>query len=1265
MDRLSNCDFTRNLERDSFIIWGKSRNQLGKNLFKWLVILAWVSLSNIVFAQTRPKAITQEVDIIPFVDYQNLGNSGIGARTLASPMNARVLEDFPNFCEGIYNLNFQNGIKIAGPGNPGDSNTTNRFQVGDIYTFQNVVTLPGNIVVHARVTIETETLGQISLFDNTAEGYPSALQPSFLSNSNTSTGQGFGVFNFEFGTGTYNTTTGAITGFTPIQIPAFNAYLVDVDGETALNEFQAVTGGGQATFGQGAAANIQTVTDPAPFLNRYQDRTQSSANGIPINIFDRMVRIEFTNVSTFKWKFGVNYRSSGGSTRLFSFYVLCIPEFVPAAGDYSDAPATYGSPNHLISGTTNITSTPRFGPIVDREPIAVPNVDASGDDLTSVDLQNPTTIDDEDGLFNGDGTVLSGDFNAGGTKALQINTRGTGVVSGWIDWNRDGDFLDAGEQFIVNQSVSGTSTNNQVTVPVPCDASTGVSYLRIRISTVTNLTPLGTADNGEVEDYKITIADPNNLSPVVIGTQPVGATYCQNTPAANVANLSVAATGSGTLTYQWFTNGTSNSNTGGTAIPNATSSSYKPATATVGTTYYYVIVTGNCKPATSNPVAVVVQALPAVPVITPIPPTCTVATGGFSFNRVAGVEYSLAADFSSIIPGPGNSVTGLPAGSSGILYARTVGTTCVASSPYTIGAQPVTPVPPVVTPIDPTCSVPTGGFSFDRVAGVEYSLAANFSSIIPGPGNSVTGLPAGSSGTLYARTIGTICVVSTPYTIAAQPTCSLTIDKSLTNNDDAVVDMAGETIEYTIVISNTGTFALTGVAMTDPFAGGATYVSGDTGSDNILGVGEVWTYSADYVVTQADLNAGTDLVNVATVVTNQTTPKSDDATSTISKQPNLTITKSLVNVEDLTVDLAGETIEYIIVVTNAGNVDLTNVLLTDPFAGGATFVSGDTGSDLVLGVGEIWTYSADYVVTQADLNAGLDLVNVATVDSDQTDPKSDQSTSNITQGPNLLIEKTLTNAEDGVVDTAGETIEYTIAFINSGNIALTGVVVTDPFAGGATYVSGDTGSDNVLGVGEIWTYSADYVVTQADLNSGLDLVNVATVVTNQTTPKSSSVSSDVAQNATLIIEKTLTNAEDALVDLAGETIEYTITVDNTGNVDLTNVVLSDDFAGGATLIAGDDGDNILETNEVWTYSADYLVTLADLNAGAPLVNTATVDTDQTQPISDDATSTIGQTRTLSLDKQVVSGDPYAAVGDVVVYNYVITNSGNVTLAGPF
>ena len=318
-------------------------------------------------------------------------------------------------------------------------------------------------------------------------------------------------------------------------------------------------------------------------------------------------------------------------------------------------------------------------------------------------------------------------------------------------------------------------------------------------------------------------------------------------------------------------------------------------------------------------------------------------------------------------------------------------------------------------------------------------------------------------------------------------------------------------------------------------------------------------------------------------------------------------------------DAAGEMIKYTITVDNTGNVDLTNVVVTDVFAGGATLVSGDIDGNDILETTETWVYTADYTVTQADLNDGGDLVNVAVVDTDQTDPEDDDATTTVDQNPALTIVKSLTNANDAVVDTAGETIEYTITVDNTGNVDLTGVVLTDVFAGGATLVSGDINDNDILETTETWVYSADYVVTQADLNAGDDLVNVAVVDTDQTDPEDDDATSTVDQNPALTIVKSLTNANDAIVDTAGETIEYTITVDNTGNVDLTDVVLTDVFAGGATLVGGDINDNdIMETTETWVYSAAYVVTQADLNAGGDLVNVAVVDTDQTDPEDDDA-----------------------------------------------
>ena len=87
----------------------------------------------------------------------------------------------------------------------------------------------------------------------------------------------------------------------------------------------------------------------------------------------------------------------------------------------------------------------------------------------------------------------------------------------------------------------------------------------------------------------IVIADPTV-------TTPTDAAYCKD--ASNATPLSVTASGgSGTFSYQWFSNST-NSNTGGTLVSGANNSSFLPPVTTVGTTYYYCVVSqtgANCE----------------------------------------------------------------------------------------------------------------------------------------------------------------------------------------------------------------------------------------------------------------------------------------------------------------------------------------------------------------------------------------------------------------------------------------------------------------------------------------------------------------------------------------------------------------------------------------------------------------------------------------------------------------------------------------------
>ncbi|MDQ0087558.1 hypothetical protein J2T12_000952 [Paenibacillus anaericanus] len=106
----------------------------------------------------------------------------------------------------------------------------------------------------------------------------------------------------------------------------------------------------------------------------------------------------------------------------------------------------------------------------------------------------------------------------------------------------------------------------------------------------------------------ITAALTNAVEPN-IDTQPANKTVNIGDP----ANLTVAATASdgGTLSYQWYSNSV-NSNSGGTLIDTATTSTYNAPTTIEGTTYYYVVVTNVNNSVTGMKVASVTSAVAEV-----------------------------------------------------------------------------------------------------------------------------------------------------------------------------------------------------------------------------------------------------------------------------------------------------------------------------------------------------------------------------------------------------------------------------------------------------------------------------------------------------------------------------------------------------------------------------------------------------------------------------------------------------------------------------
>ena len=128
-------------------------------------------------------------------------------------------------------------------------------------------------------------------------------------------------------------------------------------------------------------------------------------------------------------------------------------------------------------------------------------------------------------------------------------------------------------------------------------------------------------------------------------------------------------------------------------------------------------------------------------------------------------------------------------------------------------------------------------------------------------------------------------------------------------------------------------------------------------------------------------------------------------------------------------------------------------------------------------------------------------------------------------------------------------------------------------------------------------------------------------------------------------------------------ISYSYLLTNSGNVTLVGPFTVTDDKATVTCPA----TATLAPLASITCTASYTITQADLNAGS-VNNTAQghgfFGTTPVPSNNDDETVTAVQRPGLTLVK-TASPTTYDAVGDVISYSYLLTNSGNVTLVGPF
>jgi len=159
--------------------------------------------------------------------------------------------------------------------------------------------------------------------------------------------------------------------------------------------------------------------------------------------------------------------------------------------DFGDAPLPYSTLIADDGARHRIDPQRVLGNIIDGEFDGFPSLLADGDDLDGA-------LDDEDGIF------FSSPLNQGGVASIIATASMSGLLNAWIDFDQDGDWLDAGEAIFTDTAL-GTGPN-VLAFLVPADAVVGSTYARFRFNSTGGLAPTGLAENGEVEDYAISIS---------------------------------------------------------------------------------------------------------------------------------------------------------------------------------------------------------------------------------------------------------------------------------------------------------------------------------------------------------------------------------------------------------------------------------------------------------------------------------------------------------------------------------------------------------------------------------------------------------------------------------------------------------------------------------------------------------------------------------------------------------------------------------------
>jgi uncharacterized repeat protein (TIGR01451 family) len=510
----------------------------------------------------------------------------------------------------------------------------------------------------------------------------------------------------------------------------------------------------------------------------------------------------------------------------------------------------------------------------------------------------------------------------------------------------------------------------------------------------------------------------------------------------------------------------------------------------------------------------------------------------------------------------------------------------------------------------------------------------------------------------------------------------LRVAKTVSNTTPTV----GDTITYTVTVTNGGPANATGVALTDLLPAGLTFISATPSQGTYNSTTGLWAVGALATSSVATLQIQARVVTLSSQTNTASISQADQpdpvmannsASATInpsSPRADLAVAKTVSN----PTPNVGDTITYTVTVTNLGPNNATNVSATDLLPAGLSFISatpsqGSYNSTTGLwAIGPLTTSTPATLQLQARVASPSSQTNTASISqSDQADPNMANNSGSATISPlqaDLAVAKTVSNPTPNV----GDTITYTVTLTNNGPGTATNVSVTDLLPAGLIFVSATpsqgtyTTNSGSWAVGTVTTGSPATLQLQATVASPNTQTNTATISHSDEfdpNPANNSASATIVPlQADLAVTKTVSNSTPNV----GDTIAYTVTVNNNGPGLATNVAVTDLLPAGLIFVSSTASNGSYNPGTgVWAIGSVTTVTPATLQLQAVVAspnaqtNTAAIShSDEFDPNTSNnsgSATVTPQLADLAVTKTVNNTLPF--VGDQIVYMITVANGG--------